>query len=77
MARYNITDFKYLYNDKEITPEEYINYLIDDAEYLGGTKISRTIAKEIMAEDRMVAYERGNQEFYLSGGGVLSIVRNI
>jgi len=77
MAKYNIEDFKYLYNDKEITPEEYINYLIDDAEYLGGTKISRTLAKEIMTEDRMTAYERGCQEFYLSSGGVISIVRNI
>ena len=76
MARYKITDFKYLFNDKEITPEEYVNYLIDDADYCG-TKISRTTAKKLMTEDRMTAYERGCQEFYLSGGGVISIVRNI
>ena len=76
MARYRITDFKYLYNDKEITQEEYVNYLIDDASYCG-TKISRTTAKKLMTEDRMTAYERGSQEFYLSGGGVISIVRNI
>jgi hypothetical protein len=76
MARYNIKDFKYLYNDKEITSEEYVNYLIDDADYYG-TKIGKTTAKKIMAEDHMTAYERGSQEFYLSGGGVLSIVRNI
>lgn len=76
MARYKITDFKYLHNDKEITPEEYVNYLIDDADYCG-TKISRTTAKKLMTEDRMTAYERGCQEFYLSSGGVISIVRNI
>ena len=76
MARYRITDFKYLYNDKEITQEEYVSYLIDDADYCG-TKISRTTAKKLMTEDRMTAYERGSQEFYLSSGGVISIVRNI
>ncbi len=76
MARYKITDFKYLYNNKEITPEEYIEYLREDAEYCG-TKLTKKEAKKLTASDRFTAYERGNQEFYLSSGGVISIVKNI
>lgn len=76
MARYKITDFKYLRNEDEITQEEYIDYLISDARSCN-EKISKVAAKKIIAEDRFTAYERGNQEFYLSDGNVLSIVKNI
>lgn len=76
MARYKITDFKYLRNADEITQEEYIDYLISDARSCN-EKISKVAAKKIIAEDRFAAYERGNQEFYLSDGSILSIVKNI
>ena len=76
MARYKITDFKYLYNEDEITQEEYIDYLISDAKSCN-EKISKVAAKKIIAEDRFTAYERGNQELYLSDGSILSIVKNI
>lgn len=75
MARYTLKEFKYYYNDTEITADEYFIRLCAAAKDWG-YKVNKTAVKKAIAEDRFTAWMVGNQETYLNDGGVLRIVRN-
>ena len=75
MARYRIDEFKYYYNDTEITVDEYFTRLCTNAAQCG-YKVNKTLVRKAIAEDRHTAWIVGNQETYLKDGGTLRIVRD-